>query len=129
MKALVRSWKNESRSSRANKFRVPSFVFRVGKDTDCLLNRTRNAKTRNPERGLGTPGMLRGFAIIVGIVLAAIGGVIAYRALFLEPASAVVISSKGVRELPDTFRLVEGIVLLIVGAAIALTTALRRPRQ
>jgi hypothetical protein len=73
--------------------------------------------------------MLRGFAIIVGIVLAAIGGVIAYRALFLEPASAVVISSKGVRELPDTFRLVEGIVLLIVGAAIALTTALRRPRQ
>jgi hypothetical protein len=73
--------------------------------------------------------MLRGFAIIVGIVLAAIGGVIAYRALFLEPASAVVISSRGVRELPDTFRLVEGIVLLIVGAAIALTTALRRPRQ
>jgi hypothetical protein len=73
--------------------------------------------------------MLRAFCIIFGIVLAAIGGVIAYRALFLEPASAVVISSRGVRELPDTFRLVEGIVLLIVGAAIALTTALRRPRQ
>jgi hypothetical protein len=73
--------------------------------------------------------MLRAFCIILGIVLAAIGGVIAYRTLFLEPASAVVISSKGVRELPDTFRLVEGIVLLIVGAAIALTTALRRPRQ
>lgn len=73
--------------------------------------------------------MLRAFAIIFGIVLAAVGGVIAYRALFLEPASAVVISSRGVRELPDTFRLVEGIVLLIVGAAIAFTTALRRPRQ
>jgi hypothetical protein len=73
--------------------------------------------------------MLRAFCIILGIVLAAIGGVIAYRTLFLEPASAVVISSKGVRELPDTFRLVEGIVLLIVGAAIALTSALRRPRQ
>lgn len=73
--------------------------------------------------------MLRAFAIIFGIVLAAVGGVIAYRALFLEPASAVVISSGGVRELPDTFRLVEGIVLLIVGAAIAFTTALRRPRQ
>ena len=73
--------------------------------------------------------MLRAFAIILGIVLAAFGGVIAYRALFLEPASAVVISSKGVRELPDTFRLVEGIVLLIVGAAIALTTALRQPKQ
>jgi hypothetical protein len=73
--------------------------------------------------------MLRAFCIIFGIILAAVGGVIAYRALFLEPASAVVISSRGVRELPDTFRLVEGIVLLIVGAAIALTTALRRPRQ
>ena len=73
--------------------------------------------------------MLRAFCIIFGIVLAAIGGVIAYRALFLEPASAVVISSKGVRELPDTFRLVEGIVLLIVGAAIAFIAALRRPRQ
>ena len=73
--------------------------------------------------------MLRAFVIIFGIVLAAGGGVIAYRALFLEPASAVVISSKGVRELPDTLRLVEGIVLLIVGAAIAFTTALRRPRQ
>jgi hypothetical protein len=73
--------------------------------------------------------MLRAFANIFGIALAAVGGVIAYRALFLEPASAVVISSRGVRELPDTFRLVEGIVLLIVGAAIAFTTALRRPRQ
>jgi len=73
--------------------------------------------------------VLRAFATILGIVLAAGGGVIAYRALFLEPASAVVISSKGVRELPDTFRLVEGIVLLIVGAGIALTTALRQPKQ
>ena len=73
--------------------------------------------------------MLRAFAIIFGIVLAAVGGVIAYRALFLEPASAVVISSRGVRELPDTFRVVEGILLLIVGAAIAFTTALRRPKQ
>ena len=69
--------------------------------------------------------MLRPIAIIFGIVLAAVGGVIAYRALFLEPSAAVVISSKGVRELPDTFRLVEGIVLLIVGAAIAFTAARR----
>ena len=73
--------------------------------------------------------MLRGFAIILGIVLAAVGGVIAYRAFFLEPSAAVVISDTGVRELPDTFRVVEGIVLLIVGAAIAFTAALRKPRQ
>ena len=70
--------------------------------------------------------MLRAIAIIFGIVLAAVGGVIAYRAFFLDPASAVVISDRGVRELPDTFRVVEGIELLIVGAAIAFTAAVRK---
>jgi len=73
--------------------------------------------------------MLRPVVIVVGIVIAAIGGVIAYRAFFLEPSAAVVISSEGVRELPDTFRVVGGIVLLIVGAAIAFAAALRKPRQ
>lgn len=73
--------------------------------------------------------MLRLLAMILGIVLAAVGGVIAYRALFLDPASAVVLSSEGVRELPDTFRVVGGIALLIVGAAMAFTTALRRPKS
>ena len=73
--------------------------------------------------------MLRLIVTVLGIVLAAVGGVIAYRALFLDPASAVVLSSEGVRELPDTFRVVGGIALLIVGAAMAFTTALRRPKQ
>ena len=73
--------------------------------------------------------MLRLVAIILGIVLAAVGGVIAYRAFFLEPTAAVVISSEGVRELPDTFRVVGGIALLIVGSAIAFTAGLRRPRK
>ena len=72
--------------------------------------------------------MLRLVVTVLGIVLAAVGGVIAYRALFLDPASAVVLSSEGVRELPDTFRVVGGIALLIVGAAMAFTTALRRPK-
>ena len=70
--------------------------------------------------------MLRPIAIIFGIVLAAVGGVIAYRAAFLEPRAVVVISNSGVRELPDTFRLVGGTVLLIVGAAIAFTAARRK---
>jgi hypothetical protein len=61
-----------------------------------------------------------------GIVLAAVGGVIAYRAFFLEPAAAVLISERGVRELPDYFRVIMGLLLLIVGAAIAFTTAVRR---
>lgn len=73
--------------------------------------------------------MLRAIVTIFGIVLAAVGGVIAYRALFVEPSAAVVISDRGVRELPDTFRVVEGTVLLVVGTVIAFTAALRKPRQ
>jgi hypothetical protein len=73
--------------------------------------------------------MLRAIAIICGIVLAAVGGVIAYRAFFLEPSAAIVISSEGTRELPDTFRVVGGIALLIVGTALAFTAALRKPQQ
>jgi hypothetical protein len=73
--------------------------------------------------------MLRAVLVIIGIVLAAVGGVIAYRAFFLDPASAVVISNEGVRELPNTFRVVGGIALLIVGALLAFTSALRKPRQ
>jgi len=70
--------------------------------------------------------MLRAIAIILGIVLAAIGGVIAYRAYFLEPAAAVIISDRGVRELPDTYRTIEGIALLIVGAVMAFFAARRK---
>ena len=70
--------------------------------------------------------MLRALAIIFGIVLAAVGGVIAYRAYFVDPAAAVVISERGVRELPDTFRMIEGIAALIVGAAIAYAAARRK---
>lgn len=72
--------------------------------------------------------MLRAMAIVVGIVLAALGGVIAYRAFFLEPTAAVIISEKGVRELPDTVRVVEGVLLLIGGAALAFFAALKMTR-
>ena len=70
--------------------------------------------------------MLRIIVVIFGIVLAAVGGVVAYRAYFLEPSAAVVITNSEVRELPDTFRIVGGLALLIVGAAIAYTAALRK---
>jgi hypothetical protein len=72
--------------------------------------------------------MLRAIAIILGIVLAAIGGVIAYRAYFLEPTTAVIISERGVRELPDTYRTIEGIALLLFGAVMAFFAARRRRR-
>jgi hypothetical protein len=64
--------------------------------------------------------------IIFGIVAAAVGGVIAYRALFLDPASAVLITNTEVRELPNYARVVGGVLLLIAGAAVAFFTAIRK---
>ena len=65
---------------------------------------------------------------IVGLAIAAAGGVIAYRALFLEPSSAVLVTETGVRELPNTLRMVGGIAMLIVGACLAFF-GVRRGRQ
>ena len=79
-------------------------------------------------RSRGNNFELRIIGIIFGIVVAAIGGVIAYRALFLEPSSAVVITETEVRELPNTFRVVGGIALLAIGATVALFAARRRSR-
>lgn len=73
--------------------------------------------------------MLRALAIILGIVLAAVGGVIAYRAAFIDPSAAIVISNEGVRRLPNTFNLVGGLVLLILGAVMAFFSAVKRTRQ
>ena len=64
--------------------------------------------------------------VIIGIVLAATGGVIAYRALFLEPSAAVVITSNEIRELPNYTRVVGGILLLIAGGAVAFFSAIRK---
>lgn len=70
--------------------------------------------------------MLRVLAIVFGIVIAAVGGVIAYRAYYLDPKAAVVITNTAVREVPDYFRVAMGLVLLLVGAAIAYTAGLRK---
>ncbi len=69
---------------------------------------------------------MRIIGIILGILVAAIGGVVAYRALFLEPSSAVVITETEVRELPNTARVVGGIALLAIGATMAFFAARRR---
>ena len=70
--------------------------------------------------------MIRIITVVFGIVLAAVGGVVAYRAYYLEPRAAIVITNTDVRELPDYFKVIAGIALLIVGAAIAYSAALRR---
>jgi multidrug efflux pump subunit AcrA (membrane-fusion protein) len=72
--------------------------------------------------------MLRLILIIVGLVLAAFGGVIAYRALFLDPRTTVVITDTSVREWPNTLRVGGGLVLLLAGAGLAFIAARRQPR-
>jgi len=73
--------------------------------------------------------MARILLIIFGIVIAAVGGVVAYRAYFLAPPEAIVISESGVREVPDYFRVVAGLILLVVGAAIAYTAGTKRLKR
>jgi len=57
-----------------------------------------------------------------------VGGVIAYRAFFLEPAAAIVISNEGVRELPNTFKIIGGLALLVLGAGLAFVVASKARR-
>ncbi len=69
---------------------------------------------------------MRILLIIAGVVLAAAGGVVAYRAAFVEPRAAIVISAEGVRETPHTPRVIGGTVILVAGAALAFDAARRR---
>jgi hypothetical protein len=66
------------------------------------------------------------FLLIIGIVLAAAGGVLAYRSYFVEPSAAVVITETTVRELPNMTRVALGLLLLLAGTALALFAGLRR---
>ena len=69
---------------------------------------------------------MRVFLVILGILLAAVGGVLAYRSYFVEPSAAVVITGTTVRELPNMTRVTLGLLLLLAGTALALFAALRR---
>ena len=64
--------------------------------------------------------------LIVGILVATAGGVITYRALYVEPKSAVVITETEVRELPNYTRVIGGALLFVGGSALALYSAVRR---
>ena len=66
--------------------------------------------------------------LIVGILIATIGGVITYRALYIEPKTAVVITETGIRQLPNQARVVGGALLFIGGSALALYAATRKVR-
>jgi len=69
---------------------------------------------------------LRTFALIIGLALAAAGGVLLYRALFIEPGTGIVITDTNIREVPDALRTGGGIVLLIGGACLAFLSARRK---
>jgi hypothetical protein len=64
--------------------------------------------------------------MIVGILVATAGGVITYRALYVEPKSAVVITETEVRELPNYTRVIGGALLFVGGSALALYSAVTK---
>ncbi len=66
--------------------------------------------------------------LIVGILVATAGGVITYRALYVEPKTAVVITETGIRQLPNQARVVGGALLFVGGSALALYAATRKVR-
>ncbi len=69
---------------------------------------------------------MKALLIIVGIMLATAGGVITYRALYVEPRSAVVITETEIRQLPNYTRVVGGALLFVGGTALALYAAVRK---
>jgi hypothetical protein len=71
--------------------------------------------------------MYRLLALIIGLAIAVTGGIIAYRALFLEPSTTIVITDTNVRELPNMLRIAGGLILLVIGACMAFFAARRKP--
>ena len=59
-------------------------------------------------------------------MLATIGGVMTYRALYVEPRSSVVITDSEIRELPNYTRVAAGALVFVGGTALALFAAVRK---
>jgi hypothetical protein len=66
--------------------------------------------------------------MIIGIVIATAGGVITYRALYVEPKAGVVITETGTRQIPNQGRVVGGALMFLGGTALALFAATRKTR-
>ncbi len=71
---------------------------------------------------------MKAILLIIGILVATAGGVITYRALYVEPKAAVIITNSDVRELPNYTRVVGGALLFVGGSALALYAATRRAK-
>ena len=74
----------------------------------------------------GSEKGMKALLLIVGILVATAGGVITYRALYVEPKSAVVITDSEIRELPNYTRVIGGALLFVGGSALALYAAVRK---
>ena len=72
---------------------------------------------------------MKALLLIVGILIATAGGVITYRALYVEPKSAVVITDSDIRQIPDQARVVGGALLFVGGSALALFAATSKSRS
>jgi hypothetical protein len=71
---------------------------------------------------------MKALLLILGVLIATAGGVITYRALYVEPKSAVVITETGIRQIPDQARVVGGALMFVGGSALALFAATRRAK-
>lgn len=71
---------------------------------------------------------MRALAIIIGLLMGAAGGVVAYRAYFLAPDTTLVVSEDGITRLDNTAWVVAGLALFLAGAGVAFFAALKRPR-
>ena len=69
---------------------------------------------------------MRALLLIVGILVATAGGVITYRALYVDPKPGVVITETGIRQIPNQARVVGGALLFVGGSALALFAAIRK---
>ena len=70
---------------------------------------------------------MKALLLIVGVVVAVAGGVLTYRALYLEPKSAIIVTESGnVRELPNQARVVGGALMFVGGCALAIYAATRK---
>ena len=63
------------------------------------------------------------------LLVATAGGVITYRALYVEPSSAVVVTETGTRQIPNQARVVGGALLFVGGSALALFAATRKLKR
>jgi hypothetical protein len=70
---------------------------------------------------------LRVIAFIFGIIIAAAGGVLAYRALFIHPSADFIITNTGsIHEVQTWWKAAGGILMVLLGAALAFLSARRR---